>query len=497
MFSRIRPAAAAGMVLTLLGASAMAATVTVDFATQYQTIKGFGFFGPANVWWSGGPFYTDAWGTAVLDDLGITMWRNEYYSEEGSQDSDWAEQRPMVQSLKQKADALGVDLKFIYSVWTPPSQWKSNHSLKNGGTLLPQYYDEFGEWLVDGIDNYANLGIDFYAVSPQNEPAFEEYYNSCVYTPEQYRDMIKVVGPIIHAAYPNVKIFGAEDMLSRWVHPESFLSRLVPDLDARAQMGALAVHGYNDGVTPTPASQAVQLWSGAAKNCASIGYDLWMTETSGYDSNWDGAMNLAEMMHAALRFGKIAAWVHWYGTNFLEANTNKNKKYYAAKHIYRYVRPGAVMVDVTDVSTEGVLVTAYAHAANRTMTVVAVNSNSSSANLTITGTGLPSEYTVYRSTSSVNCASQGTSGNTISLPASSITTLYATNYDPPLSTVTAPRSAGRTPVARTTSPRVYDLTGRLVGGETALGRNLTPGTYCRLRDTRDGTGNGVELLMAR
>ena len=92
MFSRTKSVAAACILLTLLGVSAMAATVTVDFATQHQTIEGFGFFGPANVWWSSGPFYSETWGTTILEDLGITMWRNEYFSEEGGQDANWAKQ---------------------------------------------------------------------------------------------------------------------------------------------------------------------------------------------------------------------------------------------------------------------------------------------------------------------------------------------------------------------------------------------------------------------
>ena len=55
-------------------------TINVDATKTYQTIDGFGFFGAQDVWWgSSSPsyFYSDAWLTKVVSDMGMTMWRNE------------------------------------------------------------------------------------------------------------------------------------------------------------------------------------------------------------------------------------------------------------------------------------------------------------------------------------------------------------------------------------------------------------------------------------
>ena len=55
----------------------------------YQTIDGFGFFGAQGPWWgwhsqmTPAEYYSDAWVALALDDLGITVWRNELYAEEG------------------------------------------------------------------------------------------------------------------------------------------------------------------------------------------------------------------------------------------------------------------------------------------------------------------------------------------------------------------------------------------------------------------------------
>lgn len=481
--SGLRKMLAGALIVGACSATAQAADATVDWTKPYQTVEGFGFFGPMDVWWGGGPFFSDAWGNLIMQDLGITMWRNEYYSEEGSQDANWAKQRPAVQSLKTKSDALGVDLKFIYSVWSPPSQWKSNRSLKNGGTLETQYYDEYGAWLKAGVKNYADIGINLYALSAQNEPAFAQFYNSCVFTPEQYRDMVKIAGPIVHETYPTVKFFGAEDMLANWA--TGFPGRLMGDPLAKVQVGALAVHGYDDGVHPTPASTAASLWGSAARNCATAKIPLWMTETSGHAADWSGSFQLGESIYAALKFGKIAAWVYWYGIGDLCTSTGLNKKGYVSKQYFRYIRPGAVMYDVTDVSSQGLYVIAFAHAGERTMTVVALNPGSA-ATLNLLGTSLPSTFTMYRTTSGDNCVSAGTVNKTgISVPANSIVTLYATNFTPPAVAV-GQKATAAARVAQISRDVAYDLQGRVVNAKAG---NMT----CRVQAEQAGRAANVTV----
>ena len=71
--------------------------VTVNKAQRHQTIDGFGFFGAMNTWWSSASsLWSDAWGDQVISDLGITIWRNEYYppsDQFNTQDADWNKQR--------------------------------------------------------------------------------------------------------------------------------------------------------------------------------------------------------------------------------------------------------------------------------------------------------------------------------------------------------------------------------------------------------------------
>jgi hypothetical protein len=68
-------------------------TIAVDKSVTYQTIDGFGAHGAMNVWWGNGPFFNQEFLDSLIDDMGLTTIRNEYYPtvEEPNQ---WAKQVP-------------------------------------------------------------------------------------------------------------------------------------------------------------------------------------------------------------------------------------------------------------------------------------------------------------------------------------------------------------------------------------------------------------------
>ena len=133
-------------------------------------------------------------------------------------------------------------------------------------------------------------GLPMYAFSFQNEPMFRQSFNSARYPQAAYGDLLQEIGPKIHAAFPNVKLFGPENMLETecgrhggvefdpWWYTGNILARP----RALEQLGAFAVHGYSDGVVATPSSKLARLWTNFHKAVAHTGRPIWMTETSGY-----------------------------------------------------------------------------------------------------------------------------------------------------------------------------------------------------------------------
>ena len=441
-------------------------TIDVDNTTQYQTIDGFGFFGAYDVWW-GSNMWNDSWGDKVISDLGITIWRNEYFppaTPTASQDADWAKQKPVVEGLKAKADQYGVDLKFIFTVWSPPAdmKWECDFSwagdenatrypgevsTKNGGTLNPNMYGDYANWLIQGIQLYKDIGVDIYAISLQNEPLFSQFFNSCTYTVDWYNELLVNVVPDIKASFSGVKIFGSENMLHMegkeenwpWFYHEAIKS----DPAASNNIDILAVHGYHDGVVASSGSELAKMWTNHTEQfTVPMNKKVWMTETSGYTDQWletggtPGALNLAMDIYSGLEYGNINAWVWWQGSeldgigeyNLMKGATG-GKKYYVSKQFYRYIRPGAIRIKTS--SDDGsIFAIAFMHETNGTMTIIVINSSADDKYLTFGGEGLPSSFSLYQTTSGTdNCTQTGTAnpgaGNKFIVPALSIITLQA------------------------------------------------------------------------
>lgn len=450
-----------------LAMSGNAQTVTVDNSMHYQTIQGFGFFGAHDVWWhSPSLMWNREWAEKVVSDLGLTMWRNEIHppaTPERKQDADWEKQRPVVEGLKSVADEYGVDIKVLLTVWSPPASMKwgatmswagdqnakrfpdENIQTNHGGTLNPNMYEDYANYLVNHLKAYEEAGVKVYGLSLQNEPYFSQDFNSCTYTTYWYCELLNGVVPVIKKTFPEIKIFGSENMLHmegldknwQWFYHNTIRQNAA----ATGNIDALAVHGYSDGVAPTTGSALEEMWSNhTEKFCIPMNKPAWMTETSGYVDSWEagtnrpGALGLALDIHAALYYGNIEAWVWWQGSEnpgsttigeySLMAGTYTGKKYYASKQFYRYIRPGAVRVDATSPYND-VFVTAYHHPARNSQTLVIINSAAQKRDIIVEGTDLPAGFHVYRSSAAENCENVGdyTTGTNLELPPRSVITL--------------------------------------------------------------------------
>lgn len=446
--------------------------ISIDRSQKKQLIEGFGFFGAQAVWWDGNTanLYSDAWARKVIDDLGMSIWRNEYIppaTDQQPQDADWNKQRPVVEGLNRIAKEYNVPLKFIFSIWSPPAHLKcaldaNNKPLsgtphpqgtKNGGTLDPAKYTDFADWIKAGIKLYKDIGVDIYAFSPQNEPLFKQFFNSCYYQPINepvggYTNMLKQVIPLVKAVYPNVKVFGSENMLGmeggkdrQWFYN----ANLMKDPQAIQQIDLLSVHGYQDGVTPTASSQLANLWKTTVnEHMVPTGKPYWMTETSGYFDTWQGrdgkpgAFSLAQDIFSALHHGNVSAWVWWQGSDLrgideyaLMNGVVTGKKYAISKHYYRFIRPGARRVAVNFNESEGVFAAAFEHVGMSATTIVIINVNREKVKLNLSGAGLPNSYEMFvtTETSNDNCRLTGTvSDAAIVLPAQSVVTLVNGRY---------------------------------------------------------------------
>lgn len=92
--------------------------------------------------------------------------------------------------------AINPDLQILGSPWTCPTWMKDrtgdmDNDVWNGGTLKPEFYDEYANYFAEWINAFKQNGITITAVTPQNEPLHAGNSASLVMTWKEERDFVK------------------------------------------------------------------------------------------------------------------------------------------------------------------------------------------------------------------------------------------------------------------------------------------------------------------
>ncbi|WP_424502434.1 glycoside hydrolase family 30 protein [Robiginitalea sp.] len=105
----------------------------------------------------------------------------------------------IIPMILEASDIPGADFNIIASPWSPPSWMKTGETAEmTNGTLLPQYYGLWAEYLSNYVSAYAEQGITLWGLTPQNEPlhAHDARWDSNGLTPEQGRVFLRdYLGP--------------------------------------------------------------------------------------------------------------------------------------------------------------------------------------------------------------------------------------------------------------------------------------------------------------
>ena len=397
------------------------------------------------------------------------------------------------------------EFRLIGSIWTPPHWMKGPEITWSTGEpngTLPQIdgLDSLGGSLIDTEENLQqfaryvsayvkgmeqHFGVPVYAISLQNELVFSEPYNSAVYSPELYVKALKAVGREFERNGITTKIQGPEDVgvgvsSDPWVlwRQMQFINAVRADPEAAGYLDIYSIHGYaGDGFSAGGSSTGAQMWQQylhgrSAEDYPTPAYawwegvgddgkQIWMTETGGGQQAWDvadqygnqnGALGLAVMMHEAIVHGDVSAYLHWQTANDQPAGTGtltegtdtSSRKYSAAKHFYRYIRPGAQRVEVSSANVEGVLTSAFVHDEQQSLTLVLINTGTEEKELSIDissilGAFSPDEYLAFRTSESETFLGLPDlvpqDGRLIvTLPGKSVTTVYGVVPEPAFAT---------------------------------------------------------------
>ncbi|HET9169905.1 MAG TPA: RICIN domain-containing protein [Actinospica sp.] len=441
--------------LTVLGACTLAVaapspafaadTASINGATTYQTIAGFGasegFGEAASVMNAPSSVQQQA-----LDDLysptngaGLTILRNEIGADQGNTiepnnpggPGATPNYVPMSQTNQDQGQLwFAQQIKSRYGVsdvyadaWSAPGYMKTNGSAANGGQVCGSagascssgdWRQAYANYLVQYARDYAAAGVPLTYVGPSNEPDYTANYDSMTMSPAQMASVLDVLGPTVRGSGLSTQISCCA--ATGWPVSGQYAAAIESDPAALAATAVLTSHGYS-GAPTTPMSG----WTKPA----------WETEWStfeGFSSAWDdgtdaSGMTWAQHIYQGLTGANLSAYLYWWGSTtpsengdnegLLEINGNSvipTGRLWAFANFSRFVRPGAVRIGAST-SNSAVELSAFKNT-DGSLSIVALNTGSGSDALTysLANTGVANGATVtpYLTNGSNTVAAQGT-----------------------------------------------------------------------------------------
>jgi glucuronoarabinoxylan endo-1,4-beta-xylanase len=430
-----RPVLFVSLLAFLCVSRAQAQGVTINWATTYQEIDGFGASDAAH-------YYALTPGQAELffsttSGAGLSLLRTQV-PDDGSCSTVNTTCAGQVTDMQY---AISYGARVWSTPWSPPADMKTNNELLNGGSLLTASYSGYANYLANYSKSLSSLfNIKLYAVSIQNEPNSAATWASAVYSPSQMDTFIGGnLGPTFAADGISTLIMAPET--PTWQQLGAYLTPLVSNSTTLKYAGIIATHDYNH--TGLPAYTSTQLG----------GKHLWETEVcdhATFDPSIASALTYAQDIHDWLTIANASAWHYWWliglnGDNeglLDSASGVVSKRLYAIGNYSRFVRPGYYRVDATANPQSGIYVSAFKNSSGA-LVIVAINHNAWSVPVTFTVKGAtvssvtPWVTSAYVSLSEQSKVSLGGSSFTETLTSNSVTTFVGSAVAEPPSNLVA------------------------------------------------------------
>jgi glucosylceramidase len=401
-------------------------TITINAATQYQQMTGFGASLTDSSAWLLANQMTAAQRAAAMTALfdptqgiGVSMLRQpmgtsdlawSFYSYDdvpaGQTDPSLAsfsiarDQSYIIPMVKQ-ALAANPALKVLATPWSAPAWMKTNGSLTETGSLTdPGSYDPYAQYFVKFIQQYAAAGIPIWAVTTINEPLIQPvgYPSMSMQWWEQSNFVRYHLGPAFATAGLATKIFLYDHNWDNESFPQSILA---DNAQVGTYTGGVAFHCYGGD----PSAMTTLHNAFPTK-------DIYVTECSG--GTWSGSFgDSLKSQFDQLYIGSARNWaksvVRWnlalndaHGplptsgggcttcigliTVHSDGSFSKEVDYYAMGHASRFVAQGAYRIDSNSFGSGGVEDVAFLNPDGSRVLLV-LNGASSTQSFTVVDSG--------------------------------------------------------------------------------------------------------------
>ena len=285
-----------------------------------------------------------------------------------------------------EAQSLAGELKIVGSPWSPPAWMKNTDSLW-GGSLQAGYYDEYAQYFVLFLQDYAAAGVPVYAVTPQNEPLNDTTAMPAA-TMQTYQQSAFIgdhLGPALAAAGLDTKILAFDHNWEDYSYPTVVLN----DAEAGSYAAGAAFHGYAGDASqqslfhtyhPEAEIHFTEISGGEwatdfADNLMWGACDIVIDATR----NWSRSVtywNIALDQNHGPRIGGCTNCRGAVTINTYTGNVTYEVEYYIIGHASKFVRPGAERI-ASD-SIDGTLETVAFRNPDGSLVLIAANPQSSS-----------------------------------------------------------------------------------------------------------------------
>lgn len=246
--------------------------------------------------------------------------------------------------------------------------------------LRPDRYEHFAKALLEWVRLYRSRGIELYALSPQNEPRFSHWFESCSYLPEELAELTEIIIRTFAKEGERLPpLFAPETMTHDVEGNRAYLEALFRRPLVAEHLAALATHGYVDGYKSDedPDSPARFL-----KLARPFGKPVWVTEGGTGLHEWPEPIHgIGTALINTLVRGNAALVTPWqvasatadvHGLTTLDGPT---KKTFVAIHFFRFIRPGMIRVETTG-DTKALKIAAFLDQTEHRLVLLVLNRSS-------------------------------------------------------------------------------------------------------------------------
>ena len=399
----------------LWGSQLWAATVTLDGATTYQVIDGFGVNANHRSW-KGDELKPVL--DALIDQAGLSLFRVVFDDTDWEATNDntdpavmnWAYYNSVYSSAQftplwemlAYLNSRGITNGAFFNFMGPGPQWL-------GGSPLPLGME--AEWaeMIASLLVYARTtrGLQFQLVAPDNEPDLSSE-GIQIGTASQYLSALRQLAQKLDAnGLGDVRLVGPDLALN----PMGYLPELLADPVVMAKLAHFGVHRYGAGAGGAPEF---------IRNSPYPERTVWVTEfnvwCNGCDSgqrgtyDWDYCRGTADYLLSQLEENASAGFV-WEGydsfythppstwsfwglfsvddENAAVKTYTPRKNFYTVAQVSRFVRPGARRIDVAGSIAPFSDLVGFHHSGSGQVTLVGINPSGSAEGLSGTLASLP------------------------------------------------------------------------------------------------------------